>query len=140
VGCFPASLNYGEPEGHYPLTAAYPGGSTIEQLEAIAQGSLIARAKPGTPDHDAALRSYAETREMLANVSYDMFGWPGLRRMQAAYADAGHARMLEAVRQRIGAPDFIRATKPLALAKLHALVRRPERFVPCPALKHEARG
>lgn len=130
VGCFFAAMNYGEPEGHYAPSYSI-NGTNLEGFMQAAQDS----ANVPSELSDASLHSYLDTRGTLTQISYDFYGLKGLRYMQAAYRDPVHTPMIARMSERLGDPAFKRGMDALNVAKARALVRNPDRFVPCPAVR-----
>jgi Zn-dependent protease with chaperone function len=138
VGCFPAELLHGDPEGKFPVDRPPSGGFSLERLAANAEGALISRGMPGSREERDWLRGYAEQRRTALTAAYDLFGLLGLRMAQRAYETPAHAGMLSTIEAQAKTPEFTREMKPLDLAVMRALLRDPERFLPCPAVKHGA--
>ena len=140
VGCFQSDMFYGEPNGHYPVDRE-PRGSddvSLKRYLASAEGSLISYGSPGSPEWREWQRSYVQVRELMTKTAYDFYGLPGLRAMQRAYDTPAHAAMLDSLREAAADPAFTGGMDALASAKLHALLRQPDRFMPCLAVKHGA--
>jgi Zn-dependent protease with chaperone function len=138
VGCFPAKLLHGKPQGYFPMDQEIGGVTSVRRLIEAANDSLIARGEPGTPAGDEWLRSYARTRETMVLISYDSFGLPGLRKLRDTYRSDAHGRVIDLIRQRLSDPAFAAGLDATATAKIAALAKTPDRFVPCPAVKHGA--
>ncbi len=137
VGCFQASMYYGEPEGHYSL--GYESGSvSIVKYREWAQSSLPGVAIEGSTAWGETLRKYLERRELVLKSAYDMFGLPGLTTIQAEYARPEHTETIELLREEAKDPAYLASLTPLERAKLNSLLRDPARFMPCVAVKHGA--
>ncbi|MCO5131819.1 MAG: M48 family metalloprotease [Xanthobacteraceae bacterium] len=138
VSCFPAKLMHGKPEGSFRMDQEISGGISFPGLVRHADESLVSERQPGTPGGDDWLRAYARTREMLTLVSYDIFGLPGLQKLRAIYRNDAHRRVVDLIRQRLSDPAFTSGLDVATIAKIKALARAPDRFVPCPAVKRGA--
>jgi Zn-dependent protease with chaperone function len=137
VGCFQASMFYGEPEGHYSL--GHDGGDvSIAKYREWAQSSLPGVAIEGSDAWGEKLRDYPERRELVLKTAYDMFGLPGLQTLLAEYSKPEHAETLELLREETKDPAYLAGLDPLARAKVKSLLRDPARFIPCLAVKHGA--
>lgn len=139
VGCFPATLMHGEPEGYFRMDQDVPGGTSFSRLVRHAEDTLAFEGEPGTPAGDNWLRGYASRRETLTLVSYDSFGLPGLKRLREIYRSDAHRRVVDLLHRRIAAdPAFTAGLDATTTAKIKALATTPDRFVPCPAVKRGA--
>lgn len=137
VGCFQADLIHGDPAGHFGIREA-PGGTSIEGYIGLAQVSLIRYGEPGSADSREWLRKYAERRENMLRVSYDLFGLEGLAALKLTYDAPSHDRVLEELATEAAKPEFTRGMTQLQRATIKALINNPERFVPCEAVRHGA--
>jgi hypothetical protein len=137
VGCFQASMFYGEPEGHHSL--GYDSGDvSIAKYREWAQSALPGVAIDGSTAWGEKLRRYPERRELVLKTAYDMFGLPGLQTLLAEFSRPEHAETLDLLREEAKNPAYLAGLSPLERAKLKSLLRDPSRFIPCLAVKHGA--
>lgn len=139
VGCFPATMIHGDPDGHYPF-GKIRSDDALDGYSKSAFESVIPSGEPGTPQRDSWLRDYAERRENLLRASYDHWGREGLSAMQAIYRSETHDRIVGELRERSASPAFTRGMKPIDAAKLRSLARDPAKFIPCLAIRHSNRN
>lgn len=141
VGCFSGITPLHDvPEGKYRVGQSYSGGGMASLQEAKGQAASMANqpvimgSAIGEDDH---LVAYVSDRElMLTAVAYNMYGLPGLRSLQAEYLTEPHQGMVARLRERLRDPAFVTRLAPVELAEYRALVRNPDHFVPCIALRH----
>jgi Zn-dependent protease with chaperone function len=140
VGCFSARLLHGNPKGRFRLDETPYGSSqsSLRRLIEVANGLVIPQGEAGTPAGDEWLRKYAGSRELTISVSYDLYGLPGLQRIREVYRADAHSRIVDLIRERLADPAFTAALDAIAAAKIAALARNPDHFVPCHAVKHGA--
>lgn len=135
VGCFTEKLFYGDNfeaefkrEGDIGVSDL---GTYIDEVTKASQIALI--------DGDEGLETYFQTRLSNTRVAFDLFGLEGLRAMEQALAAPTHIQAVTLLAKRVDDPGFLSGKSELRQAELKALVTRPERFVPCLALRGGAR-
>lgn len=136
IGCYPAGMAWGEAKGHYSLGEEAGDGIDLDSFVDTARRPPITLHEPGTEGWYAWLADYVEQRAEMVRGAYDLYGDPGLLTIQGAYASPEHAAVLALLREEIDKPAFAKRFDALGQAKVRALVRDPERFVPCLAVRH----
>ena len=137
VGCYQAGMAYGDPEGHYSLDQD-AGDFNLAKYRRWAQDSAVGVPIEGSTSWRGQVHRYPEQRELVLQSVYDMYGLPGLTAVLSEYQTPDHARTLELLREEASDPAYITSLDALERAKLNSLLRDPDRFLPCPAVKHGA--
>ena len=133
-GCFPPELLRGDRVGEgVPDSYTSVPDDSLEHYLSQANISLVAYGRPGTSDNDDWLRRYAEQRASLLNGAYKRFGSPGLALLATAYSAQPHQKVVSAIAARLMNPQFNGKLDGIERAKMTALVRSPETFLPCTA-------
>lgn len=137
VGCFPVTLNYGEPKGHYPLDAQEYGLMSMKELVSMA-GQETTVPGAAASYSDKKIWTYVDNRSITLQLAYDFYGLPGLAKVRATYRLPEHAPMIARLAERLKDPAFVNGKSALDIASARSIVRDPERFLPCPAVKNGA--
>ena len=135
VGCFTEKLFYGDnAEAEFKRDGdigVRDLGTYIDEVIKASQIALI--------DGDEGLETYFQTRLSNTRVAFDLFGMEGLQEMQRALAAPTHDQAVTLLAKRVDDPGFMSGKSELRQAELKALVKRPERFIPCLALRYSGR-
>lgn len=134
VGCFPVALNWGDPKGKYPLDHnVFEGTNAYTLAEAADQALPAGSGHRGAETSDKQLWEYVDNRRVTQQVAFDDYGLPGLVLVRAAYRKPEHGLMIARLTERLKDPAFARGKSGFDVASARAIVRNPERFMPCPA-------
>jgi len=138
VGCFPVSLNYGDPKGKFPLDYEIWKGINAYGLVDIANQGAAAVPAGRSEDLDKQLWAYVDNRRITQQAAYDDYGLAGLALIRAAYRGAEHGSMVSRLAERLKDPAFNKGKSGYDVASARAIVRSPENFIPCAAVKYGA--
>lgn len=138
VGCFPVALNYGDPKGKFPLDHEIWEGINAYALVSMANQDIVAVPTGRSEDLDKQLWAYVGNRRVTQHVAYDDYGLAGLALVRTAYRGAGHGFLVSRLAERLKDSAFSKGKSGYDVASARALVRSPENFVPCAAVKYGA--
>jgi Zn-dependent protease with chaperone function len=138
VGCYPVTLNYGEPEGHYPLDHEVFDGMDIHAFIDMAGQNASGAVAPVSPGADKTLWTYVDDRRTSLQVAYDNYGLSGLSMVRQALRGPEHVAVVSRLSERLKDPAFTRGKSGYDIASARAIIRKPDAFIPCPAVKHGA--
>jgi Zn-dependent protease with chaperone function len=138
VGCFPVTLHYGEPEGHYPLDKEMSDEMDVNTLVGFTERHVSGAVAPVSPTADKAMWDYVDKRRISQQIAYDFYGLPGLSLVRNALRGPEHAPVVTRLAERLKDPTFTRGKSGYDIASARAIVRSSDAFIPCPAVKHGA--
>jgi len=131
VGCFDEHLMHGKnARAEFSMTDPSSGVDFSKYAPEVGLAARVA-----LHNGDAELLEYAKVRRSVVRVAFDLFGSQGLASMQRTLATQTHKDVEAKLAQRLSDPSFARNKSNMERAELEALATKPERYVPCLALK-----
>ena len=132
VGCFHEHLFHGQnADAEFSMTDR---GGDIDFGKYASELGLSARS--ALTGGDEALLEYAKTRRTIVRIAFDLFGSEGLAAIQQTLRAQLHKDVETKLEKRLSSdPGFAADKGEMGRAELEALATKPERYVPCLALK-----
>jgi hypothetical protein len=131
VGCFVRDAKPMEANGPLPIG---PDAATQDNVARIHADIKRVSNETRDPLGWAAVAYYLGRREVQVDEAFMYYGQPGLAMARNAFAGEGERSALERVRRAVAANVIPPNVDPIERAKLHALLRDPDGFVPCRSL------
>lgn len=136
VGCFDEHLFHGKnAKAEFSIADQTSGVDFSKYQQEVGHAARVA-----LNNGDAELLEYAKVRRDVVRVAFDLFGSQGLSAMQRTLAAQTHKEVEAKLAQRLSDPGFVRDKSAMERAELEALAMKPERYVPCLALKNAPFG
>lgn len=131
LGCFVADAKPMEAKGPLPMG---PDGPTQDKIAEIRADIGRVAHETRSPLDWAGAAYYLDRREVQTDEAWMYYGQPGLAMARDAFAGVEERAALDTVRRMAAAAPIPGDWPPIRRAKLRALLRDPEAFVPCRSL------